>query len=88
MRFQEIAVEPPEQLGNAVVAELLRLGQGQYLDEESRKLHDAVMRAPGMAIARADCEADAAIEIRRRVEIAHGMNDMVETAGHDDPSKK
>jgi hypothetical protein len=35
-----------------------------------------------MAIARADGEAEAAIKRGGRVEIAHGMDDMVETAGH------
>ena len=49
---------------------------------DAGKLDDGVMRAPGMPVARADGEAEAAIKLRRRVEIAHGMDDMVEAAGH------
>jgi hypothetical protein len=35
-----------------------------------------------MAVARADGEADAAIKLRRRVEIADGVHDMVKTVRH------
>jgi hypothetical protein len=35
-----------------------------------------------MAVARADGEAGARIKFRRRVEIADGMHDMVETVRH------
>ena len=35
-----------------------------------------------MAIARADGEAEAAIERGGRVEIAHGVDDVIDAAGH------
>jgi hypothetical protein len=35
-----------------------------------------------MAVARADGEAGARIKFRRRVEIADGVHDVVETMGH------
>jgi hypothetical protein len=38
--------------------------------------------APGVAIARPDHEAGATVEIGRGVEITHGVDDVVETAGH------
>ena len=45
-----------------------------------------IMRASGMLVARADGEAELAIERRRRVEIAHGVNDVIEAASHDHPA--
>jgi hypothetical protein len=44
------------------------------------------MRAPWVAIARTDGEAEATIKRSGRVEIAHGMNDMVEAARHEQAS--
>ena len=81
-RLRKSPVIGAEQLRKAVVAELVRLGQRQQLDEEAGKLDDVIMRAPGVAVARADREAEAAIERGRRVEIAHGMDDMVEPTRH------
>ena len=46
------------------------------------KLDEVVLRAPRMPVAGADGEAEPPIESGGRVEIAHGMNDMVETARH------
>ncbi len=41
-----------------------------------------ILLAPGarMAVAGADLEANVTIGFRRRVEIAHGMNDVIEAA--------
>ena len=60
----------------------LHLAQRQQFDEDAGKLHDAVMRAPGMAIARADCEAEPRVRLACRIEVVHRMHDMVETARH------
>jgi hypothetical protein len=54
----------------------------EKFDENASKLHDIIVRAPGMAIAAADREAGATIEFCGRVEIADRVNDMVETVGH------
>jgi hypothetical protein len=35
-----------------------------------------------MAVTRADAEAGAGLKFRRRVEIADGVHDVVETMGH------
>ena len=43
-----------EQRGESVGAELLGLGDRQQLDEEARQLHDTIVGAPGMPVARAD----------------------------------
>ena len=61
----------------------LQLADGQQLDEHTGKLHDAVMRAPWMAIARADREAEPRVRLARRIEVVHGVHDMVETARND-----
>ena len=55
------------------------------LDENAGELYNAVVGAPGMAIARANREAEARIELAGRVEIADGVNDMVKTVGHPSP---
>ena len=70
-------------LRKTVVAELVWFGDGKNLDEEIGELHHMIVRAPRMPVARADLEASAAIEIRSRIEIANGMNDVIETASHD-----
>ena len=41
------------------------------------------MRAPGMAVAHADGEAELAIGIGRGLQVAHGVDDMVEASGHE-----
>jgi hypothetical protein len=67
--------------------DLFRFGDGEDLNVAVLQLHNAVMRTPGMAIAGADGKAGARIERRRRIEIADGVHDVVETMGHpDDPS--
>ena len=70
--FQEQAVERAEQRREPVGAELLRLGDEQ-LDEEARQLDDMVVRAPGVAVARADREAEPDRDRpRRRDRAPHG----------------
>src|SRR3979411_2740908 len=61
---------------------LFGLGDLQNLDEAILQLHNAVVSAPGVAIARADGETGAAIKFRRRVEIADGVHDVVEAVRH------
>ncbi len=80
--FDKIAGVSAEQFREAIVAELVGLGQRQQLDEKAGELHDGIMRAPGVAVARADLKAEPAIKRGRRVKIAHGMNDVIEAAGH------
>lgn len=57
-------------------------GDGEDLDEETIELYDTIMCTPRMAVARTDNEAEPPISIRGRIEIAYGVNDMVEAAGH------
>ncbi len=80
--LQEAPVEIAEHFRKPVVAEFLRFGHGQDFDEEAGKLHEVIMRAPGMAVARPDREAEPPIGVGRGVEVAHGMDDMVEASGH------
>ena len=80
---QEIAVETAEQPREAVGSELLGLGHRQQLDEKTRQLDDAVVGSPWMAVARTNREAEAPVARRRRVEVTHRMDDMVEAARHD-----
>ena len=44
-----------------------------------------ILRAPGMAVARADREAEPPVQIGRGVEIAHRMDDVIEAARHSVP---
>jgi hypothetical protein len=62
--------------------DFLGFGDFEDFDIAILQLHDAVVRAPGMAVARADGEAGAAIKFRSRLEIADGVHDMVETVRH------
>jgi hypothetical protein len=80
--LEEIAGVGAEQNREAVGAELVRFGQCQQFDEAAGELHDVVMRAPWVAVARADGKTEIAIERGRGVEITHSMNDMVEAARH------
>ena len=82
---QEVAVERAERkAARCVRRRLRRVGESQDFDVAAGKLHDVVLRAPfrRMAVARADGEAKPPIEIGGRLEIAHGVNDMVEAARH------
>src|SRR5262249_42277387 len=80
--LEKDSVEGAEQRREAIAPKLLRLGHGQQLEEEAPKLDQVVMRGPRMLVARGDSENEAAVELRRRLPIAHGMDDMVEAAGH------
>ena len=72
----------PEIFREAVAAELLRLNDAEQFQEKSRELHDVILRAPRMPIAAPHGEAEPPVERRGRVEIAHGMNDVIEAARH------
>src|SRR5262249_45807163 len=75
-------VERAEQRGEAIASKLFGLRHGQQLDKETRKLDQVIVRAPRMLVACADGEAEPTIELCRRLEIAHRMDDVVEAAGH------
>src|SRR6266568_5190893 len=82
-RSEKVAVEGAEgKRAGAVRHDLLRLGDLKDFDVAISQLHNSVVRAPRMAVARADGKAGAAIKFRRRVEIADGVHDMVETVRH------
>jgi hypothetical protein len=80
--LDEIAVVGAKQNRKPIPAELFRFRERQQLDEEPRKLHDVVVRAPRVTVSCSDRETKAPVQIRRRIEIAHGMNDMVEASRH------
>src|SRR5689334_10575676 len=61
--------------------DLLGFGAFEQLDIAILQLHDAVVRAPRMLVARAHGEACPAIELAGSIEIAHRVHDMVETMG-------
>ena len=83
MALEKIAGIGAEQSREAVGAELVRFGKRQQLDKAARELHDVVVRAPWVTVARADGKAETAIERGGGIEIAHRMNDMVEAARHE-----
>jgi hypothetical protein len=82
MRLQENSVEVSEQERHRIAAKFFRLGHRQNFNEEPGKLDDVIMRAPGMAVARADGEAHAAVQLGARVEIADGVGDVIEAVVH------
>jgi hypothetical protein len=63
--------------------DFFRLTDRQQLDECAVELHDAIMRAPGMLVARADGEAEAHVSFRRSIEIVDGMDNVIEAAGQE-----
>src|SRR5262249_4714887 len=79
---KEGLIEAPEQRRKPVAAQLFRLRHRHRLDEEARKLAQSIVRAPGMSVAPADDEAEPAVELAGRIEVAHRMDDMIETARH------
>src|SRR6266700_2334148 len=82
-RSEKVAVEGAEgKRAGAVRLDLLGLGDLKDFNVAILQLHNSVMGAPRMAVARADGKAGAAIKFRRRVEIADGVHDMVETVRH------
>src|SRR5205807_1997854 len=79
----EFPIERPEGKGaGAGGRNLVGLGDAEQLDEEAWKLDDAVVRPEWMMIARTDGEAEARIDYGRRVEVADGVNNVIETARH------
>src|SRR4029077_19742085 len=80
--LEKDSVEGAEQRREAIVPKLLWFGHGQQFDEEARQLDQVIVRAPRMLVARAHTEAEATVKLGRGLEIAHGMDDMVEAAGH------
>ena len=62
MALEKIAGVGSEQPREAVGAKLVRFSQRQQFDEATRELDNVVMRAPWVAIARTDGEAETAIE--------------------------
>src|SRR5207237_7486318 len=82
-RAQEIAIKRAErERAFAVRRDLFGFGDLEEFDVAILQLHNAVVGAPWMAVARADSEAGAAVEFAGRVEIADGMHDMIEAVGH------
>src|SRR5205807_7274564 len=79
---QKRLVEAAEMRREAVAAELLRLRHREQFDEETRQLNHLVVRSPRMPIASADGEAEPAIKLCPGVEVAHGMDDVIEAARH------
>ena len=49
---------------------------------EILQLHDTIVRAPRMPIARSDREAGTRIKFRRGIEISDGMDGVVDPFGH------
>ena len=62
------------------------LAHRDQLDEGARELHEPVLRAPRMPIARSDLESQTPIEAPGSVEVANGNDEMIDPAGHRDPS--
>jgi hypothetical protein len=58
-----------------------RFGQGDELEESAVELDEAVLRAPGVHVARSDLEAHAPVERGLSFKIAGGQNEMVDAAG-------
>jgi hypothetical protein len=62
--------------------DLFWFGDFEDFDEAMLELDDAIMRAPGMTVARANGEAGARLKLAGRVEVADGVHDMVEAVRH------
>src|SRR3981081_2521627 len=62
--------------------DFLRLSDFEDFDVTILQLYNAVMRTPGMAVARADGKDGARIKFPPRRESADGVHDMVETVRH------
>jgi hypothetical protein len=82
--LERIAMKGAErERARAMRHDLLRFLDGQQLEIESGKLDDAVVRSPGMPITSAHGKAEALVKCPGRIEIADGVNNMIETARHD-----
>jgi hypothetical protein len=80
--LREILIVSREQSGKAIVADLVRLGERQQLNEEARQLYNMIVRAPWVLVTRADGKTQTAIEIGCGVEIAHCVNNVIQSAWH------
>src|SRR6185295_14392927 len=60
--------------------DLVRPRDRQKLDEAIGELHDPIVGAPRVAVARPDREAELFIKFARGVEIAHRMHDVIDAA--------
>src|SRR5262249_22333947 len=80
--FEKDSVERADKRRKAIASELFRLCHGEQFDEEAGKLDQMIVGTPCMAVARADGEAEPPIKFGGRVEVAHGMDHVVEPAGH------
>src|SRR5262249_52735113 len=78
----EILIVRPEHRREAVGADLLPLCQCQQFNENAWQLNDVIVRPPWVPVARAYGEAKSPIEIGGGIEVAHGVDDMIETASH------
>ena len=78
----EVPITDSKESRKSVRTELVWLGERHELDKNAGKLNDPVVRAPRMPVARADGKPEPFIQFSRAVEIAHGVNDMIETAAH------
>jgi hypothetical protein len=78
--LREIPIVSREQSGKAVVADLVRLGERQQLNEEARQLDDMIMSAPWVLVTRADGKTQTAIEIGCGAKIAHCVNNVIQPA--------
>ena len=82
---QRIAVECAERKEpRPVRLDLCGLGHGEQLDEAIRNLYDVVLGAPRrrVTVARADLEAERAVERDRGIEIVHRVDDVIDAARH------
>src|SRR6266853_1472966 len=79
---EERLIEAAEIDRKTIAAEFLRLRHREQFDEKARHLDHVVMRPPGVPIAGADGEAEPAIKLGPRLEIAHGVDNVIKAAGH------
>jgi hypothetical protein len=58
------------------------IAEPDQFEKRTVELNDMVLSAPGMAIARPDLEAEAAVKLGLRVEIMRGDDEMIDGARH------
>ena len=63
------------------------LAQADQFEERAVELDDVVLGAPGMPVAGADLEAEAAVKRRLLGKIMGGDDEMVDGARHEDSSR-
>jgi hypothetical protein len=62
--------------------DLFGLGDLKNLDVAVLQLHNAVVGAPGVAVAATDGKSGTDVEFRRSVDVTDRVHDVVETVGH------